>query len=235
MGHEDRQHRFEIPKLRTGSYFPDWLQDAKTRSERAFIQVVSEAYVRGVSTRRVEGLVEALGITSLSKSQVSEMAKTLDDIVADFRNRPLDAGPYTYVWADALTMKVREGGRIVNIACLLAVGVNSEGHREILGIDLATAKDGAGWLAFFRSLVARGLSGVQLVISDDHTGLIDAVAATLLGTSWQRCRTHYLKNLLTKVPKSSQPMVATMVRTIFAQPDPESVWVAPLRLPGAFG
>ena len=148
----------KIPKLRAGSYFPDWLLDARTRSERAFIQVVTEAYVRGVSTRRVEGLVETLGITSLSKSQVSEMAASLDEMVTDFRDRPLDQGPYTYVWADALTMKVREGGRIVNIACLLAVGVNAEGHREILGVDLATAEDGAGWLAFFRSLVTRGLS-----------------------------------------------------------------------------
>jgi len=213
-----------IPKLRAGSYFPEWLLDARTRSERAFVQVVTEAYVRGVSTRRVEGLVEALGIASLSKSQVSELAKDLDEMVCDFRNRPLDAGPYTYVWADALTMKVREGGRIVNVACLLAVGVNGEGHREILGLDVATTEDGAGWLAFFRSLVARGLSGVQLVISDDHTGLVDAIGATLAGASWQRCRTHYLRNLLTKVPKASEAMVATMVRTIFAQPDPDSVW-----------
>ena len=214
----------KIPKLRAGSYFPDWLLDARTRSERAFIQVVTEAYVRGVSTRRVEGLVETLGITSLSKSQVSEMAASLDETVTDFRDRPLDQGPYTYVWADALTMKVREGGRIVNIACLLAVGVNAEGHREILGVDLATAEDGAGWLAFFRSLVARGLSGVQLVISDDHAGLVDAIAATLPGASWQRCRTHYLRNLLTKVPKASGSMVATMVRTIFAQPSAKEVW-----------
>jgi len=213
-----------IPKLRAGSYFPEWLLDARTRSERAFVQVVTEAYVRGVSTRRVEGLVEALGIASLSKSQVSELAKDLDEMVCDFRNRPLDAGPYTYVWADALTMKVREGGRIVNVASLLAVGVNGEGHREILGLDVATTEDGAGWLAFFRSLVARGLSGVQLVISDDHTGLVDAIGATLAGASWQRCRTHYLRNLLTKVPKASEAMVATMVRTIFAQPDPDSVW-----------
>lgn len=213
-----------IPRLRAGSYFPDWLLDARTRSERAFIQVVAEAYVRGVSTRRVEGLVEALGISSLSKSQVSELAKELDEMVAGFRNRPLDAGPYTYVWADALTMKVREGGRIVNVACLLAVGVNGEGHREILGLEVATSQDGAGWLAFFRSLVARGLSGCQLVISDDHAGLVDAIAAVMAGASWQRCRTHYLKNLLTKVPNSSETMAATMVRTIFAQPDPESVW-----------
>jgi len=213
-----------IPKLRAGSYFPEWLLDARTRSERAFVQVVAEAYVRGVSTRRVEGLVEMLGIASLSKSQVSELARDLDEMVSGFRDRPLDAGPYTYVWADALTMKVREGGRIVNIACLLAVGVNAEGNREILGIDVATTEDGAGWLAFFRSLIARGLSGVQLVISDDHTGLTDAIEITMAGASWQRCRTHYLRNLLTKVPKASETMVATMVRTIFAQPDPESVW-----------
>ena len=213
-----------IPKLRAGSYFPEWLLDARTRSERAFIQVVTEAYVRGVSTRRVEGLVETLGITSLSKSQVSEMATSLDEMVTDFRDRPLDAGPYTYVWADALTMKVREGGRTVNIACLLAVGVNAEGHREILGVDLATTEDGAGWLAFFRSLAARGLTGVQLVISDDHQGLVDAIGATVPGASWQRCRTHYLRNLLTKVPKASAAMVATMVRSIFAQPSAEEVW-----------
>ncbi len=214
----------KIPKLRAGSYFPDWLLDARTRSERAFIQVVTEAYVRGVSTRRVEGLVETLGVTSLSKSQVSEMATSLDEMVGDFRDRPLDAGPYTYVWADALTMKVREGGRIVNIACLVATGVNAGGHREILGIDVATTEDGAGWLAFLRSLVARGLSGTQLVISDDHTGLVDAIGATLPGAGWQRCRTHYLKNLLTKVPKVSGAMVATMVRSIFAQPSAEEVW-----------
>ncbi len=127
-------------------------------------------------------------------------------------------------------MKVREGGRIVNIACLVAVGVNSEGHREILGIDVATTEDGAGWLTFLRSLVARGLCGVQLVISDNHTGLTDAIAATLAGAGWQRCRTHYLRNLLTKVPKSSEAMVATMVRTIFAQPDPESVWAQQRRV-----
>lgn len=214
-----------IPKLRAGSYFPDWLLDARTRSERAFIQVVAEAYVRGVSTRRVEGLVETLGVSSLSKSQVSELAKGLDEMVQDFRDRPgpLDAGPYTYVWADVLTMKVREGGRIVNIACLVAVGVNGAGHREILGIDLATTEDGAGWVAFFRSLVARGLSGTQLIISDDHRGLVEAIAAVLPGASWQRYRTHYMRNLLTKVPKTSETMVGAMARTIFTQPTPKNV------------
>lgn len=123
----------------------------RTRSDRAFVQVVFEAYVRGVFTRRVEGLVEALGVASLSNSQVSELARDLDEIVTDFRNRPLDAGPYTYVWADVLTMEVREGGHIVNVACLVATGVNGGGHREILGVDIATIEDGAGWLAYFRS------------------------------------------------------------------------------------
>jgi len=213
-----------IPKLREGTYFPDWLLDARTRAERAFIQTVAEAYVRGVSTRRVEGLVETLGIASLSKSQVSEMAKSLDELVDDFRNRPLDRGPYTYVWADAIFLKVREGGRVVNVALMHAVGVNTEGHREILGLELSTAEDGAGWLSFWRSLVARGLSGVQLVISDEHRGLVEAIRATLAGAAWQRCRTHYLRNLMTKVPKSAEAMVATMVRTIFAQPSADDVW-----------
>jgi len=213
-----------IPKLREGTYFPDWLLDARTRAERAFVQCVAEAYVRGVSTRRVEGLVETLGIASLSKSQVSEIAKDLDELVDDFRNRRLDRGPYTYVWADALFLKVREGGRVVNVALLHAVGVNGDGHREILGLELSTAEDGAGWLSFWRGLVARGLSGVQMVVSDDHTGLVEAIRATLPGAAWQRCRTHYMRNLLTKVPKAAQQMVATMVRTIFAQPDPDSVW-----------
>lgn len=213
-----------IPKLRTGSYFPEWLLDARRRSERAFIQVVTEAYVRGVSTRRVEGLVETLGVASLSKSQVSELAKDLDEMVDEFRHRPLDAGPYTYAWADALTIKVREGGRVVNVAALVAVGVNSDGQREILGIDITTTEDGAGWAAFLRSLVARGLSSVQLITSDDHPGLVDAIETTLPGASWQRCRTHYLRNLLTKVPRSAEAIVATMVRSIFAQPDSDSVW-----------
>ena len=185
--------------------------------------VVAECYVRGVSTRRVDGLVKTLGIESLSKSQVSRMAAELDEMVTEFRNRPLDAGPYTYVWMDALTQKVREGGRIINVAVVIAVGVNADGHREVLGVDVITTEDGAGWLAFLRGLVARGLTGVALVISDAHPGLVDAIASTLPGSSWQRCRTHYMRNLLTKVPKAAQAMVATLVRTIFAQPDRRSV------------
>jgi transposase-like protein len=213
-----------IPKLRQGSYFPDWLIEPRRRAERALVAVVAECYVRGVSTRRVEGLVETLGIEGLSKSQVSRMAKSLDADVAAFRNRPLDGGPYTYVSLDAMTQKVREAGRIVNVALVIATGVNAEGHREVLGFDVITSEDGAGWLAFLRGLVARGLAGVTLVISDAHPGLVDAIRSTLPGATWQRCRTHFMRNLLTRVPKSAQAMVATLVRTIFAQPDAASVW-----------
>jgi putative transposase len=213
-----------IPKLREGSYFPGWLLEPRRRAERALVAVVAECYVRGVSTRRVEGLVQTLGIESLSKSQVSRMAAELDTEVAAFRNRPLDGGPYTYVSLDAMTQKVREGGRIVNVAVVIAVGVNAEGHREVLGFDVITSEDGAGWLAFLRGLVARGLAGTTLVISDAHVGLVDGVRSTLTGATWQRCRTHFMRNLLTRVPKSAQAMVATLVRTIFAQPDAASVW-----------
>ena len=179
-----------IPKLRQGSYYPEWLLAPRRRAERALVAVVAECYVRGVSTRRVEGLMATLGIQSLSKSQVSELAKTLDGEVAAFRARPLDAGPYPYVWVDALAVKCREQGRIVNVACVLATGVNADGHREILGVDVLTSEDGAGWTAFLRDLVARGLAGVELVISDAHQGLKQAIAAVLPGAGWQRCRTH---------------------------------------------
>lgn len=212
-----------IPKLRTGSYFPDWLLQHRRRAEQALVSVVATSYLLGVSTRRVEKLVEQLGVASLSKSQVSDMAAHLDVQVEAFRNRPLDAGPYTFVWVDALTIKVREHGRTVNVHALIAVGVNGDGQREVLGLDVSSQEDGAGWLAFLRSLTARGLSGVRLVVSDAHRGLVDAIGATLGGAAWQRCRTHYLRNLLTKVPKSAQPWVATMVRSIFDQPDPASV------------
>jgi putative transposase len=151
------------------------------------------------------------------------MAKTLDERVAQFRNRPLDGSPYTFVWIDALMQKVREGGRVINVACLVAVGVNAEGHREILGVDLSTTENGSGWVAFLRSLVARGLSGVQLVVSDAHGGLVDAIGAVLPGACWQRCRTHYARNLMNQVPKSAAPWVATMLRTVFEQPDAASV------------
>jgi transposase-like protein len=182
-----------IPKLRTGSYFPDWLVEPRRRAERALVAVVAQCYVEGVSTRRVDDVVKSMGIDGISKSQVSELAKSLDESVSAFRNRPLDQGPYTYVWVDALTQKVREGGRIVNVAVVVATGVNADGHREILGLDLITTEDGAGWTAFLRGLVARGLSGVALVVSDAHAGLIDAIASVLPGAAWQRCRAHYVE------------------------------------------
>ena len=158
-----------IPKLREGSYFPDWLLERRRRAERALTTVVATCYLLGVSTRRMEKLVDALGITRLSKSQVSVMAAELDATVAEFRGRPLDQGPYTFVAADALVLKVREGGRVVNVHALVATGVNADGHREILGLQVTSAEDGAGWLAFFRDLTARGLTGVRLVTSDAHT------------------------------------------------------------------
>ena len=212
-----------VPKLREGSYFPDWLLRARRRAEQAFVSVIADAYLAGVSTRRVEKLVQQFGVERMSKSQVSRLAKSLDQIVEDFRTRPLDGAPYAYVTFDALQVKCREGGRTVNVCVVHAVGVNRDGFRESLGLDVVTSEDGAGWLAFLRSLVARGLAGVRLVTSDAHPGLVDAIAATLPGAAWQRCRTHAMRNLLTRVPKSAQSFVATMVRTIFAQPDAETV------------
>ncbi|MFF4418384.1 IS256 family transposase [Streptosporangium sp. NPDC001559] len=212
-----------IPKLRSGSYFPEWLLERRRRAEQVLTSVVATSYLLGVSTRRVDKLVEQLDIKNISKSQVSQMAKVLDGQVEAFRTRALDGGPYAFVWLDALTQKVREGGRIVNVHVLVATAVNANGNREILGLEVASAENGAGWLAFLRTLVARGLGGVRLVVSDAHTGLVEAIGATLPGASWQRCRTHYLRNLLTTVPKSAQPWVATLVRTIFDQPAAEAV------------
>jgi transposase-like protein len=212
-----------VPKLREGSYFPDWLLQPRRRAEQAFVSVIADAYLAGVSTRRVEKLVQQLGVERMSKSQVSRLAKSLDQIVEDFRTRPLDGAPYAYVTLDALVVKCREGGRTVNVCVVHAVGVNRDGVRESLGLDVVTSEDGAAWLAFLRSLVARGLAGVRLVSSDAHPGLVDAIAATLPGAAWQRCRTHFMRNLLTRVPKSAQSFVATMVRTIFAQPDAATV------------
>jgi len=213
----------DIPKLRSGSYFPDWLLERRRRAERALTTVVATCYLLGVSTRRMEKLVESLGITRLSKSQVSEMAKDLDVQVADFRHRPLDQGPYTFVAADALVLKVREGGRVVNVHALVATGVNADGHREILGLQVTSAEDGAGWLAFFRDLTARGLTGVQLVTSDAHRGLVEAIGATLPGAAWQRCRTHYAANLMAACPKSSWPWVRALLHSVYDQPDAGSV------------
>jgi transposase-like protein len=212
-----------VPKLRQGTYYPEWLFERRRRAERALVAVICECYVRGVSTRRVDGLVKALGMEGISKSQVSVLAKSLDVEVAAFRSRPLDGGAYPYLWLDALSVKAREDGRVVSVATVVASAVSADGHREILGLDTFTSEDGAAWTRFLRDLSARGLSGVRLVISDDHKGLVGAIAAVLPGASWQRCRTHFMKNLLCRVPRSAQPFVATLVRTIFAQPSAEEV------------
>src|SRR5215471_1867741 len=212
-----------IPKLRQGSYFPDWLLERRRRAEAALVTVVATSYLLGVSTRRMEKLVETLGITRLSKSQVSEMAKDLDAQVEAFRTRPLDAGPYTFVAADALVLKVREAGRIVNVHALLATGVNAEGYREILGLQVTSAEDGAGWLGFFRDLAARGLSGVALVTSDAHRGLTEAIGVTLPGAAWQRCRTHYAANLMSVTPKPAWGWVRALLHSVYDQPDAASV------------
>ena len=212
-----------IPKLRTGTYFPDWLLERRKRAEAALTSVVATCYLLGVSTRRMEKLVESLGITRLSKSQVSIMAKDLDEQVEQFRTRPLDAGPYTFVAADALVLKVREGGRVANVHALLATGVNKDGHREILGLQVTSAEDGAGWLGFFRDLTARGLAGVKLVTSDADAGLVAAIGATLPGATWQRCRTHYAANLMSATPKSSWLWVKTLLHSVYDQPDADAV------------
>jgi putative transposase len=212
-----------IPRLRSGSYFPDWLLERRRRAEAALTSVVATCYLLGVSTRRMEKLAGSLGITRLSRSQVSEMARDLDAQVEAFRTRPLDAGPYTFVAADALVLKVRESGRVVNVHALLATGVNADGHREILGLQVTSAEDGAGWLGFFRDLTARGLAGVALVTSDAHRGLVEAAGATLPGAAWQRCRTHYAANLMAATPKASWPWVKTLLHSVYDQPDAASV------------
>ena len=200
-----------IPKLCTGAYFPDWLLERRRRAEAALTSVVATCYLLGVSARPMEKLVESLGITCLSKSQVSIMAKDLDEQVGQFRTRPLDAGPYTFVAADALVLKVRAGGRVANVHALLATGVNKDGHREILGLQVTSAEDGAGWLGVFRDLTARGITRVKLVTSDAHAGLVAAIGATSPGATWQRCRTHSAANLMSATPKSSWPWVKTLL------------------------
>jgi len=213
-----------VPKLRRGVYSPEFLLQPRRRAEQALVAVVCQAYVAGVSTRRVDDLVKALGIEGISKSEVSRLAAELDAVVAQFRERPLDNGPYRYLWIDALTQKVREGGRVVNVSVVIATAVNGEGRREIVGFDIVTTEDTAAWTAFLRSLVARGLCGVELVVSDAHGGIKAAIETVLAGSSWQRCRTHFMANFAGRVPKASWPMVATLVRSVFEQPDRDTVW-----------
>ena len=222
-----------IPKLRSGSYFPDLVARAPQKRRKG----TDHRGCHLLPARRLhpaDGPARRhVGHHRLSKSQVSVMAEDLDTQVEAFRSRPLDAGPYTFVAADALVLKVRENGRVVNVHTLVAVGVNAEGYREILGVDVTSSEDGAGWLAFFRSLVARGLTGVRLVTSDAHAGLVAAIGATLPGASWQRCRTHYSTNLMAVTPKASWPWVKTLLHSVYDQPDADSVHAQYDRIIGA--
>jgi transposase-like protein len=209
----------KVPRVRDSSSFPSLLEPRR-KAERALSAVVQEAYVHGISTRQVDELVKALGMTGVSKSRVSELCEELDEEAERFRNRPLE-GSYPYVfWVDATYLKARQDGRVVSTAVVVAVGVKEQcGGREVLGFDVGPSEDGAFWGAFLRSLVARGLCGVRLVTSDAHRGLKSAVEAALIGASWQRCRVHFMRNALTLVPKAAQQMVRATIRTVFAQPD----------------
>lgn len=204
-----------VPRVRDGSFFPSILEPRR-RAEQALAAVIQEAYVQGVSTRRVDELVKALGLDGVSKSQVSRLCQALDAQVERFRTRRL-VGAYPYLWLDATFVKARNDGRVESAAVVIAVGVTTTGEREVLGLDVGPSEDGAFWWGFLRSLVARGLSGVQLVISDAHEGLKGAIAATLHGAAWQRCRVHFLRNALALVPKHAQELVASTIRTVFAQ------------------
>ena len=211
-----------IPKLRAGSFFPSILE-RRRRIDRALFAVVMEAYVHGVSTRSVDDLVKALGAASgISKSEVSRICAELDGDLEAFRTRPLE-GEFPYVFADATYVKARVRGRVISRAVVVATGVRADGGREVLGLAVGDSEDGVFWAGFFRSLRSRGLTGVKLVISDHHLGLKKAISEVFVGASWQRCRVHFMRNVLARVPKASVDMVAAAIRTVFAQPDAKHV------------
>jgi len=229
-GHRDRvwetrvgEIPLRIPKVRDGTYFPSLLEPRR-RSEKALLAVVQQAYVEGVSTRRVDDLLQALGLTGIDKSRVSRICKELDEIVERFRSRPLE-GQYPFIWLDALYLKVRDNHRIVSQALVIATGVRETGEREVLGFALGASEEEAFWLDFLRSLVRRGLNGVQLVTSDAHEGLKAALGKVLIGASWQRCRVHFMRNLLAHVSRGDKSVVAAALRTIFAQPDRQAAGI----------
>jgi transposase-like protein len=227
-GYRDRQYEtragtlmLKVPKLRKGSYQAPFLE-SRRRGERALMAVVQEAYINGVSTRKVDHLVQAMGMTGISKSEVSRICGELDEMVEAFRTRPLDECRYPYLWLDATYEKVRENGRVVTLALILAYGVREDGVREVLGLTVGISEDEAVWTEFLRSLKERGLYGIRLVISDAHGGLKNAIGTVFQGVPWQRCKVHFLRNVTAKVPRSAQGMVAAAVKTIFQQPDKES-------------
>ena len=206
-----------IPKVTPGSDFPSLLQPRR-RAEHALLAVVQEAYIHGVSTRKGDDLLNALGLDGRSKSEVSRICADLDPLVEAFRTRPL-VGEHPYVWVDATYHKVRVDGHVTSQATVVAIGVTAEGERQVLGLDVGPSEDRAFWTAFLRGLVKRGLKGVRLVISDAHVGLKQAIATVLSGATWQRCRVHFMRNLLATVPQGAREPIAAIVRTIFAQPD----------------
>ncbi|SNS30512.1 IS256 family transposase [Antarctobacter heliothermus] len=222
-GHRDRSLEtrlgtlnLKVPKLRQGSYFPGFLEARKT-SEQALVAVIQEAWISGVSTRKVDDLVQAMGLSGISKSTVSKLCKDIDERVGEFLNRPLK-GDWPYVWLDATYLKQRQGGRIVSVAAIIAVAANTEGRREIIGLGIGPSEAETFWTGFLRSLKARGLDGVKLVISDAHTGLKGAISRVFEAT-WQRCRVHWMRNALAHVSKGQHTVVAAAIRQAFEQPD----------------
>ena len=211
--------QLRIPKLRQGSYFPPFLEPRKT-AEKALVTVIQEAWIGGVSTRRVDELVQAMGLSGISKSQVSKLCKDIDERVNAFLDRPID-GEWPYLWLDATYLKVRDGGRIVSVAAIIAVAVTTEGRREIVGLGIGPSEAEPFWSAFLKGLVKRGLKGVKLVISDAHDGLRLAITR-VLGATWQRCRVHWMRNALAHVPKGQHTMVAAAIRQAFLQTDAEA-------------
>lgn len=211
--------QLRIPKLRQGSYFPPFLEPRRT-SEKALAAVIQEAWIGGISTRRVEELVQAMGLTGISKSQVSKLCKDIDERVNAFLERPIE-GEWPYLWLDATYLKAREGGRIVSVAAIIAVAANTDGRREIVGLGLGPSEAEPFWSSFLKSLVKRGLKGVKLVISDAHDGLRHAITR-VLGATWQRCRVHWMRNALAHVPKGQHTVVAAAIRQAFLQPDADA-------------
>jgi transposase-like protein len=209
-----------IPKLRQGSYFPGFLHPRRL-AEKALTAVIQEAYIQGISTRSVDLLVKALGLAGVSKSEVSRLCAEIDERVQAFMNRPLE-GEYRYLWIDATYVKVRRNGRIVSVAVIIAIGVNADGKREVLGIDIGLSEAETFWTEFLRKLVRRGLDGVELVISDAHEGIKAAVARVFAGASWQRCRVHFMRNALAHANKSGKRMVSAFIATAFAQEAPDA-------------
>jgi putative transposase len=205
-----------IPKLRTGSYFPGFLEPRRM-AEKALTAVIQEAYIQGISTRSVDDLVKALGMTGISKSQVSRLCEEIDEKVQAFLDRPIE-GDWPYLWIDATYVKVRQNGRIISVAVIIAVGVNSDGRREVLGMEIGASEAEPFWTAFLRKLARRGLRGVKLVVSDSHEG-IKAAVSKVLATSWQRCRVHFMRNVLAHAGKQGRRVISAFIATAFAQND----------------